>query len=143
MYGLCCILLVYYIPLSGIRVFLMFFCLWLMFISFFFPRLFSAVGDWMSPYSNLECMSEILAEIQATKITQQIAVSHRRTNLQLRHISTIGKHVKQQYLLHRVRHLYSWAMYTRKFSNVVLQKCAVVNLMYRMKAHALSSVTIC
>jgi len=43
----------------------------------FFPRLFSAVGDWMSS-ANLECMCEMccmwLAEIQDAKKNQKFAI---------------------------------------------------------------------
>jgi len=88
------------------------------FLSSFFPRLISAVADWMSailPHTcglsaNLRCRSEtcctrLAANTGRKKVTKN---RHRRTfgqlcwaiSSQLRHISTIGKkHIKQQYLL--------------------------------------------
>jgi len=84
-------------------------------LSSFFPRLISAVADWMStilphmmrPYSaNLECRSEMftwLAEIQEAKNRQlgTIAQFCLAISLQLRPVSTILKKVvKQQDLLH-------------------------------------------
>jgi len=100
------------------------FVLWLLsfffFLSSFFPRLISAVADWMStillhmvwPYSaNLECRCEMrctwLAGNAGPKIAKKIrhlgAISQlcRAISSQQRHILTIGKKlVKQQYLLH-------------------------------------------
>ena len=71
----------------------------------FFPRLISAVGDWMStilPHMcglsvNLECMSEmrctLLAENTGCKKSPfgTIAQLCRAVSSQLRHVSTIGK----------------------------------------------------
>jgi len=94
------------------------FMLW--FLSIFFPRLISAVGDWMStilrhmvwPYSaNLECRSETCCTRLAEKYRRQkvaknrhlgtIAQLCRAISSQLRHISAIGKKlVKQHYVLH-------------------------------------------
>jgi len=91
------------------------FMLWLL-LSSFFPRLISAVGDWMSaillhiPSVNLECRSEMcctwLAETTGCKKVAKnrhlgtIAQLCRATSSQLRHVSTIGKKlVKQQYVL--------------------------------------------
>jgi len=91
--------------------------LWFL-LSFFFPRLFSAVADWMSTIlpscgfsANLECRSEMyctrLAEKYRTQKNRQkcqlrtVARLCRAISSQLRHISTIRKKlVKQQYLLH-------------------------------------------
>jgi len=94
------------------------------FVFFFFPRLISAVGDWMPsqigriPYfhrwcglsANLRCRSETccmrLAANTGRKISAKIchlgAIAQlcRAISSQLRHISTIGKSVKQQYLPH-------------------------------------------
>ena len=89
---------------------------------FFFPRLISAVADWMLPYfhtwsgasANLGCRSETcctrLAGNAGRKNRQKIAIMCTFAQLcraiasQLRHVGllTIGKKlVKQQYLLHR------------------------------------------
>jgi len=76
---------------------------------FFFPRLISAIADWMSTYfqtrcghsANLGCRSETccmrLAENTARKKSPKIrhlgtiAQLCQATSLQLRHVSTIGK----------------------------------------------------
>jgi len=88
---------------------------------FLFPRLISAVGDWMSTIyfhtwcglsANLECRSEmcctLLAENTGRKKVAKnrhlgtIAKFCRAISSQLRHLSTIGKKlVKHQYVLHR------------------------------------------
>jgi len=84
----------------------------------FFPRLISAVADWILPYfhtwcglsANLECRSEIycarLAENAGCKKSPKIrhlgtiAQLFPATSSQLRHVSTVRKKVvKQQYLL--------------------------------------------
>jgi len=83
------------------------------FFFLFFPRLISAVAEWMwcGLDENLECMSECAArgllEIQDAKMMQKNRHLYTITQLcrgessQLRHVSTIGKKlVKQQYLLH-------------------------------------------
>ena len=96
------------------------FYLLLSFFFLFFPRLISAVGDWMStilPHkwcglsANLECMFEMcrtwlagnagLKKSPKMRHLGTIAQLCRTISSQLRHISTIGKKlVKQQYLLH-------------------------------------------
>jgi len=95
--------------------------LFLLSSSFLFPRLISAVGDWMSTIyfhtwcglsANLECRSEmcctLLAENTGRKKVAKnrhlgtIAKFCRAISSQLRHLSTIGKKlVKHQYVLHR------------------------------------------
>jgi len=80
-----------------------------------FPRLISAVWDWMSipcfytlcgPSANLECRSEMCCAPLAGNAGPKkshlgtIAQLCRSTSSQLRHISTIGKIVKQQCLPH-------------------------------------------
>jgi len=88
-------------------------------ILLFFPRLISAVGDWMStihiPYTwcglsaNLECMSETCrARLAENTVRKKLPLSRHLGTIpqlcqaissQLRHVSTIGKKlVKQQYL---------------------------------------------
>jgi len=82
----------------------------------FFPRLISAVPDWMStilfdtwcgPSANLECRSEMCCARFAGNAALKnrhlgsIAQLCRAISSQLRHVPTIGnKLVKQQYLLH-------------------------------------------
>jgi len=80
------------------------------YLSFLFPRLISAVGDWMStPYfhtwcglsANLECMSEMCCTWLAENTGRTndaknrhlgtIAQLRRAISSQLRHVSTIGK----------------------------------------------------
>jgi len=87
-------------------------CGFFFFFLSFFPRLISAVGDWMSaipphmawPYSvNLRCRSETccrrLAEntgrnkVAKSRHLGTIAQLCRAISLQLRHVSTIGKKV--------------------------------------------------
>ena len=91
---------------------------------FFFPRLFSAVGDWMLPHfhtwcglsANLECMSEIccmwLAENTWHKNYAKkchlctIAQVCRAMSLQRRHLSTVGKNTtahKNVYIVYQPR----------------------------------------
>ena len=83
------------------------------YLSFFFPRLISAVADWMSTElrANLRCRSETcctrLAENTEPKKSPKnrhlrtIAQICRAVCSQLWHVSIIGKKVvKQQYLLH-------------------------------------------
>ena len=88
------------------------------FFFFFFPRLITAVADWMSTIllhmtwlcANLECMFEIcctwLAENTGRKISSKIRhlgtipLLCRAVSSQLRNVSTVEKNVKQQYLLH-------------------------------------------
>ena len=81
----------------------------------FFPRLISAIADWMSailPHMvclsvNLRCRFETCGslKIQDAKVPKNrhlgtIAQLCRAISSQLRHVSTIGKkHVKQQYVL--------------------------------------------
>jgi len=92
------------------------FALWFLILSFFFPRLISAVGDWMSTTwcglsVNLRCRSETccmrLAEKYRTqKITKNSPSGHHHTTLSgyifttKAHIDYRKKLVKQQYLLH-------------------------------------------
>ena len=86
------------------------FALWFL-SSFFFPRLISAVGDWMStilphmgwPFSaNLECMSEMCCTLLAKKSP----FWHHRTTLSgcifatEPYIDNRKKLLNQQYLLH-------------------------------------------
>ena len=91
--------------------------LWFLLHSIFFSRLFSAVADWIStilPHrvslsAYLRCRSETcckrLAESTGRKKSQKI--HHLRTIAQLcraiysqlRHVSTMGKIVEQQYVL--------------------------------------------
>ena len=96
------------------------------FLSSFFPRLISAVGDWMSTIHtlcglsvNLQCRSETCC----VRLTENIARKKSRKSRhlgtipklcptissQLRHVSTIGKNlVKQWYLLHDPHVLVIW-----------------------------------
>jgi len=84
---------------------ILYFSLWFLSSSIFFPRLISAVRDWMStilPHmvclsANLECMSEMcgsrLADNTGCKNRHfdTIAQLRRAVSSQLRHVSTIGK----------------------------------------------------
>jgi len=92
-------------------------CGFFFFLLLLFPRLISTVGDWMStilhtwcgPSVNLECRSEMcctrLAENTGCKKVAKnrhlgtIAQLCRAISWQLRHVSTIGKKLKQQYVL--------------------------------------------
>ena len=102
---------------AGHYIFALWFLAFFLLLSFFlFPRLFSAVGDWMSTTwcglsANLECRSEMCCtrgslEIQDAKMTQQIAIWHHRTTSSgcifatKAYIDNREKIVKQQYLLH-------------------------------------------
>ena len=85
--------------------------LWFLQFSFFFPRLFSAVADWMLPYfhtwcglsANLGCRSETCCTRLAknTRRKKSPKIRHLRTitqlcpamSSQLRHVSTIGKNL--------------------------------------------------
>jgi len=96
------------------------------FLSSFFPRLISAVGDWMSTIDtrcglsvNLQCRSETycarFAENAARKKSPKCRYLSPIPKLcpalssQLRHVSTIRKNlVKQQYLLHNLYVLIIW-----------------------------------
>jgi len=83
----------------------------LFFFLSFFPRLFSAVADWMSTIllwcglsANLECRSEMCCtrlwkyRTQKNRYLRAIAQLCRAISLQLRHVSTIRKKAsKQQY----------------------------------------------
>ena len=110
-----CVLCFYGRPRADHYIFILF----LLLLSSFFPRLSSAVGDWMStilphmvwPCANLECRSEVccmrLAENTGCKKVAKnrhlgtIAQLCWAVSSQLRHVSTIRKKlVKQQYLLH-------------------------------------------
>jgi len=94
------------------------FALWFLLLSILFPRLISAVGDWMCtillhmvwPTENLGCRSETcctrLAGNTGRKKSPKIrhlctvAQFYRAISSQLRHISTVGKELaKQWYLL--------------------------------------------
>ena len=85
----------------------------------FFPRLISAVGDWIIPYfhtwcglsANLRCRSETCCtrlarntgrkKVAKNRHLGTIAQLCRAISSQLRHISAIGKKfVKQKYVLH-------------------------------------------
>ena len=93
-------------------------------LSSFFPRLFSAVADWMSlPYfntwcglsANLECRSEVcstrLDENTGSKKSPKnrhlgtIAQICRAISSQLRHVSTIEKSLWNSNLLHSSRNM--------------------------------------
>ena len=103
-------------PPYGIRQAIIFLPCGFFVLSSFFPRLISAVAEWMSTTwcgfsANLECRSEMcctrLAENTGRKNDAKnrhlgtIAHLCRAVSLQLRHVSTVGKKlVKQQYLLH-------------------------------------------
>jgi len=89
------------------------FALWLLLSFFFFPRLMSAVADWMCAIlpQNFRCRSEScctrLAENTGRKKVAEnchqgtITQLCRAISSQLRHVSTIRKKlVKQQYVLH-------------------------------------------
>jgi len=83
-------------------------------LSFFFPR--PQIGclpyfyTWRGPSANLECMSEMCcSRIAANTGCKKVAKNRHlgtipqlrwATSSQLRHVSTIGKKLKQQYLLH-------------------------------------------
>jgi len=87
-------------------------------IYLFFPRLVSAVADWMSTNfdtwcgfsANLECMCEMCCTRLAENTTRKNDAKNRHLgtiaqlcwaiSLQLRHVSTIGIILKQQYLPH-------------------------------------------
>jgi len=59
---------------------------------FFFPRIFSAIGNWMSTHG--------LLKIQVAK-NRHLGTITPTVSLELRHVSTIGKIlVKQWYILH-------------------------------------------
>ena len=88
-------------------------------VSFFFPRLISAVAEWMSipyfgtwcgPSANLECRSEMcctqLAENTGCKIRrlQTVAQSCRAISSQLRNVSTIGKNLLNSNISSRCPH---------------------------------------
>ena len=97
------------------------FVMWFLLLSSFFPHLISVVAA-VDVYhtsthgvaclsANLECRSEMCCTRLAENIGRKKKIAknrHLRTieqlcraiSLQLRHISTIGKIVKQQYLLH-------------------------------------------
>jgi len=90
---------------------------------FFFPRLFSAVGDWMSTMAYFYTWCGLTAnyvECRSVMCCARLAANTGRKNnaknpylrtiarlcvavsssSQLRHVSTIGKSPKQQYVLH-------------------------------------------
>ena len=89
---------------------------WFLSIFLFFPRLISAVADWMSTIhihtihmvcsANLECRCEMCCTQLAVQDPKNrhlaiIAQLCRAISSQVRHVSTIGKKlIKQQYLLH-------------------------------------------
>ena len=88
------------------------------FFFFFFPRLISAAAHWMCtilrhvvwPSANLECRSETYCARLAVNAgpKKSLKIGHLGTIAQLcraissllRHVSTMGKIVKQQYLLY-------------------------------------------
>jgi len=93
--------------------------LWFRLSSSFFPRLISAVPDWMPailphmvwPSANLGCRSETSCTRLAGNTGRKKVAKNRHLGTipqlcraissELRHVSAIGKkHVKQQYLLH-------------------------------------------
>ena len=75
------------------------FALWFLSSFFFFPRLISAVGDWMFRMMPEMCCTRLAENTGCKKIA--IAQLFRAVSSQLRHVSTIGKKlVKHRYLLH-------------------------------------------
>ena len=78
-------------------------CGFFFFLSFF-PRLISAVADWMSvilPHMVLLAENTGRKKVAKNRHLGSIAQLCRTISSQLRHVSTVGKKfVKQQYLLH-------------------------------------------
>jgi len=102
-----------------------------------FPRLISAVAEWMptilrymwGPSANLECRSEMCCmrlagnaePINSPKNRNlgTIAQLCRAISSQLRHTSTIGKIVKQQYLLHMSHNIVNFGPLAAEIGPVV------------------------
>jgi len=98
------------------------FALWFLLLSFFFPRLISAVADWISailphtvwPYCEFRMQVWNLLDVARwntgrKKVAENchlgtIAQFCRAISSQLRHVSTIRKIVRHQYLLHMSSH---------------------------------------
>jgi len=105
----------------------LYFChvVYILFLSFFIPRLISAVADWTSTI--LRHM--MWPQCEFTMHLRTIAQLYRPIYSQLMHVSTIGKKlVKQQYLLHmslqyaEVRPTNSWDLLASLVHHSKLQR---------------------